>query len=126
MSRTCASSTLFHSGKMTKLNDCKCRSTISLSGLQHFCTAAVFFVCGNMKFLVKRGTKDILTVVDKISQHTSDSVLWWLKNCQLFVSLILTFLISLCQTKYIGLRNNTVRRETVKTQLLYCCPIYPQ
>lgn len=28
-----------------------------------------------MKFLVKRGTQDILTAIDKISQHTSDSLL---------------------------------------------------
>lgn len=37
----------------------------------------VFFtsLCGNMKFLVKRGTQDILTAIDKISQHTSDSLL---------------------------------------------------
>ena len=89
MSRTCASSTLFHSGKMTKLNVCKCRSTISLSGLQYFCTAAEFFftsLCGNMKFLVKRGTQDILTAVDKMSQHTSDSLL-----CSMVVKKLPTF-----------------------------------
>ena len=43
-------------------------------------------LCGNMKFLVKRGTQDILTAVDKMSQHTSDSLL-----CSMVVNKMTSF-----------------------------------
>ena len=39
-----------------------------------------------MKFLVKRGTQDILTAVDKMSQHTSDSLL-----CSMVVNKMASF-----------------------------------
>ena len=127
MSRTCASSTLFHSGKMTKLNVCKCRSTISLSGLQCFCTAAEFFFLHHCvviwSFLLSVEPKISWLLLTKCHSIlvTLCSVLWWLKNCQLFVSLILIFLISLCQSKYIRLWNNTVRK-----QLKHNCLIFAQ
>lgn len=57
-------------------------------GYSTFVQPQSFFtsLCGNMKFLVKRGTQDILTAVDKMSQHTSDSLL-----CSMVVKKLPTF-----------------------------------